>query len=80
MEFKKSEVKVTIYGKEYVLTKPTFAQSREMSKKIQVDASNSFDVLCDHLSLLGLPKEVVENMEADHVVSLCEYLSPKKSQ
>ena len=81
MEFKKSEIKVTIYGNVYTLTKPTFAQAREAAKKSKdTNAEDSYEVLCAYLSSLGLPKEVVEGMEAEHVLALCEYLSPKKSQ
>lgn len=80
MEFKKSELSVIIYGTTYNVTKPTFAQSRAMGKKLKAEGDeNSFDVLCEHLCGLGLPKEVIEGMEADHVLTLCEYLSPKKS-
>jgi len=81
MEFKKSEpIKVTIYGTEHNLVKPTFAMSRDMNRRMKSGGEDkSFDLMCEYLGGLGLSKEVVEGMEADHVLALCEFLAPKKS-
>ncbi|TXH08954.1 MAG: hypothetical protein E6R04_09675 [Spirochaetes bacterium] len=81
MEFVRSEpIKVMIYGKEYAVKKPTFAVTRDLTRKIKEHGEDkTYDVMCEYLSGLGLPKEVVEDMEAEHVLGLCEYLTPKKS-
>lgn len=80
MEFKKSELLVNIYGVEYKLAKPTFAQARDLSRNIKSKGEeDSFDIICEHLASLGLSKEVVESMESEHVLALCEHLSAKKN-
>lgn len=81
MEFTRSQpVKVLIYGQEYSLKKPSFALSRDLARKIKSEGEEkTYDVMCEYLNGLGLPKEVVEDMEAEHVLGLCEHLTPKKS-
>jgi Glu-tRNA(Gln) amidotransferase subunit E-like FAD-binding protein len=81
MDFVKSEpIKVRIYGQEYLVKKPTFALTRDFTRKMKDKKEDEiYEVMCDYLNGLGIPKEVVEGMEADHVVGLFEYLTPKKS-
>jgi len=81
MEFSKSQpIKVKIYGQEYSVIKPTFALTRDFTRKMKDKKEDEiYEVMCDYLNGLGVPREVVEGMEADHVVSLFEFLTPKKS-
>ncbi len=85
MEFKRTEVKATIYGTEVNLRKPTYEEREEFIELIDV-ASKAEDTkqiqqIQKDLSLkLGLPKEVLKTMEADHVDQLLmELIGKKKS-
>lgn len=80
MEFKKSEpIKATIYGKEYQLKKPSFSASRKLSRDLKnLGEEEALDVLNRFLIEMGLSQEILDEMESDHVLQLCEYLSPKK--
>jgi hypothetical protein len=83
MEFvveKSPKIKVRIYGEDYDLTKPTHKVAKELAKKIKgIDESEAYDMISDYLVGLGLPGDVLENMEADHVLKLCDFLAPKKN-
>lgn len=77
-EVKKSEIKVKIYEKEYNLTKPKVRQVREMQEKLKAD--DKVQAMVDFMALLGLPKEVSEEMEIEHLTMLLDYLSDSKKK
>lgn len=82
MEFsieKSPKIKVRIYGQDYDLTKPTHKVATAMAKKLKdKDGANTYDVISDYLVGLGLPVKVIDEMESEHVLDLCDFLSPKK--
>lgn len=78
---KKSAEKVNIYGKEYSLTKPTVRQTEKLQEDIKnskEDESASFKLMKKWVEDLGLPGEVIMDMELDHFVKLVEHLSGSK--
>jgi hypothetical protein len=78
---KKSVEKVNIYGKEYSLSKPTVRQTEKLQEEIKLskdDQSASFGLMKKWVEGLGLPGEVIMDMELDHFVSLVEHLSGSK--
>ena len=83
MEFvveKSPEIKVRIYGQDYSLTKPTHKMAKELAKKIKgAGEDEAYDIISAYIVGLGLPQEVLEGMEADHVLKLCDFLAPKKN-
>lgn len=80
LKFERSKVSVEIYGEKLELRKPTFGESVELSKKIKENGGeeNSTEIIMQFLESLGLPKQLLQSMEAEHVVTLLEHISGKK--
>ena len=59
---------------------PSVMQQKEIQKKIAASGNdNSLDVMSDHLVALGLPLEVVNELDADTFLDLYEFIhTPKK--
>jgi len=61
------------------MTKPTFGQVREMQKLVKgVGEDGELDVIQKFLSSLGMPAELVEQLEIGHVKGLVEFLTDSK--
>lgn len=78
----KSQLKVKIYGQDYVLAKPSVKLIFDMQKELKAAGDEgAVGVMSDFLSKCGLDKEVVESMELDHFTALIEFITkaPKKS-
>jgi hypothetical protein len=74
----KTKVKVSIYGKEFELQKPTVGQVEELQKYSNVEEQTEqqkFESVCGFLEVLGLPRSFSMDMEVDHLVQLIEFLS-----
>lgn len=84
MEFKRSEVTVTIYGEAIKAKLPTFKESVEYRKSWLAcgdDSEAQTECLLDFIDkTVGIPRKVIEGMEADHVEQLVEMLLVKKKQ
>lgn len=82
MEFKveKKSVRVVIGDKKYEVKVPSVSQQKEIQKKISEAGSNeSLDVMSEHLVNLGLPLDVVNDLDADTFLELYEFIHmPKK--
>lgn len=84
MEFKRTEVKAKIYGQEYSLRKATFDEREEFSSQMDeaVKAKNTRELVKlqrEFAIKLGLPRDLVGQMEADHVDQLLLSLLGKKN-
>lgn len=74
----KTKIKVSIYGSEYDLVKPTVSQAKEMSKFAdEKDQSKAIEATIDFMELMGLPKEVSSTMEIEHFTQLVEFIVGK---
>ena len=65
MELTTEKLNVKIDGVAYSLSYPTVKQMRGFEKKGEEDVG--IDDLCSFLVGSGLPKEVVENLQANHM-------------
>lgn len=79
LELKRSESKIVIYGKEYKVQRPTVRQVRSL----QVSTANKTDEerfvdLQKWVAGLGVPIEVLEDMEMEHFTELVAFLSGSK--
>lgn len=80
MKFEKSKlIKVEIYGQNVEMKNPTFGQVKELAKITADSKDNSVEAMNAFLLELGLSQQILNDMETDHVVKLCEYLTSKKN-
>lgn len=82
MEFKveKKSIRVVIGDKNYDVKVPSVAQQKAIQAKIkESESSNSIDIMSEHLVSLGLPLEIVNDLDADTFLELYEFIhTPKK--
>lgn len=72
MELVKTELKIKIYGNEYSVRKPTVKDTFEYRKsfnELKTEEEQTL-ALIDYLSRLGIPTEVVESLEVDHLFEI----------
>ncbi len=85
MQFKreqKTKVKVDLYGTEYEMRMPSVLEREELIKQIDdaTKASQLYSLQKDFVCSLGLPLEVINEMEDDHFNELAKvFLTPKKT-
>lgn len=85
-EVQRTKETVKIYGTAYDIKQPTVKDAIEMSKKALIAEKNpdqsvvALEGLRDWVSSLGIPAQVIADMETKHFLSLVEYitLDPKK--
>lgn len=81
MEFTKETLKVKIYGSEYELSFPKLKASiefRAQIKECEDDEICQLGAFTDFLGKHGLPKEVVEELQPDHLTQIVDALNKKK--
>lgn len=77
----KTKLKLSIYGQEYEISKPTYGQTSLLQEKLKGDGEkNSMSVMKEFVSELGLPTEVIDAMELDHFLALVEHISGSKKK
>jgi len=74
LEFKKTELAVTIYGAVHNLRFPTLGEVRAYSAK----EGDVIELMISFLASLGLPEKAAETMEMGHLKELIEVLSSQK--
>jgi len=79
MNFEKRNLKVKIFGNEYLLNFPTVKQVRELSK-LQETNKDGIETTVNFLSELGLPSEVCWEMEVDQLMELSTMLMGSKKK
>lgn len=77
LQFNKTIYKINFYGSEYEMRKPTVRETVNFQKTLASLQSEDEKLLglMDFFISLGLPKEIVESMQIDHIVELSEKLS-----
>lgn len=81
MEFKRRSLQLKIYGEAHNLSFPTVKQTREYADQLKgSDEEKATELLLDFLSKLGLPKDISDGMETEHLQELCEALMPSKKK
>lgn len=75
----KSKVKVSIYGQEYEISKPTYGQSQKLQESLKDQGNEkSMKIMKDFVTSLGLPEECIDGMELEHFLQLIEFISGVK--
>lgn len=71
-----AKLTVRISGKEYGLLKPTRKQAKAIDEKLKTDEGKeqALDIIGDFLVDAGLPKEIAEDMQIEHMRLIFEHL------
>lgn len=83
LELVRSTIEVKLDGKVYTLRMPTYKEGilyKSEVKKISEDDILSSNLLIDYLSKLGLPKEVCESLEIEHLEKVLEFILGAKKK
>lgn len=77
----KTKLTVKIYDQSYEMNKPTFSQVANMQLKIEEEGEKkALFIMRDFIHALGLPLEVIDELEVDQVISLIQYVSGDKKK
>lgn len=75
IEIKELEtLKVNFIGTIYELAKPNRKSFKEMQTKISAAKGNELDVICEVLVGTGLPQEVADQLQVEHISQIFEAL------
>ncbi len=75
---KKDTLSVGLYGETYRLSRPTVRQQIKFEKSLANSSKNAeLPLIIDYVKGLGMPEEVLDEMQADHFVKLLEYIGGK---
>lgn len=76
---KKPKYKIEIYGQTYELAKPQVCQIAEFKNKMSAKEHDEIELTQEFISKLGIPLEVIKEMDADDFGALVEFITnPKK--
>lgn len=76
-----AKILVKFEGKEYSMTKPKMAVALAMEEKIaaaKASGSGGTAIVAAYLVGQGLPKEVLEQLDADQIEQVIQVLTPSK--
>lgn len=78
----RTKVKASIYGKDYLLSKPTVGQIEDMQAQAEKEESSDKKsaLMRKWVSGLGLPEAVSSEMEIDHFLQVVEVLTGTKKK
>lgn len=79
MEFKKSVLKLNVYGTEVELNFPTMKSLKEFNTVATADGADELEETINFLDGLGLPRHISEELEPEHFQAVVEALSAKKN-
>lgn len=77
LDLQKKTLEVKFDGNVYKMTFPTVSQIEKMQKKTK-EEGESLDSVFSLLEEVGLPKEIVKQMQIDHVNAIVEHLTDAK--
>lgn len=76
IEFKRTELELKIYGKDYRVRYPKVSEFQSYSAKAaKVEPEKQFDLTKDFLVKLGLDTEIVGELELAHLRQIVETVS-----
>lgn len=73
----RSKLAIKIYGKEFSINKPTVGQAEKIQSDLEAakdDSKKTYSIIKSFLMSLGLPLEVIINLEIDHFTELVEFV------
>lgn len=77
----KTKLKLSIYGVEYEISKPTYGQTAELQDKLKNEGEKSSMLIMKQFVVdLGLPEKSVDDLELDHFLALVEHISGTKKK
>lgn len=71
-------LKLKLMGVEYELRKPTKRQASALAEKIKGGGGNELNVIGEFLVEAGLPAEVVEDLQLEHLELIVTHLTGAK--
>ena len=76
LELKRKKINVKLDGQNYPMTVPTLREADKYQHRAKAaeKEGKTLDLLFDFLGERGLPKDVIETLEVDHVNMLVEHL------
>ena len=81
IEIKQLEkLKVNFLGTVYELTKPNRILVKPVQEKLKNAKGEELDVLCDFLVSSGLPQEVADQLQLEHIQQIFEGLVGSKKK
>jgi len=76
----KSKLKVSLYGEEFEISKPTYGQTLSLQEKLKGDGEKeSMKIMKEFVMALGLPEKSVDDLILEDFLSLIEHVSGKKN-
>lgn len=81
LEINKTEIELKVFGKEYKLIPPTARKVVQFKKQMDSkkdDDTSMVDVAVEFLVDCGLPKDVCDQLEMDHLAKVIDLISSKK--
>lgn len=78
-----TKVLISILGKEYSVRKPTIGEvedNAEAAKGSENDPSATIKQVISFVSKLGIPVEVLRNLETEQLTEIMEYLNGTKKK
>lgn len=83
LELVRSTIEVSLDGKVHNMRMPTYKEGilyRCELEKVKDDDLKSSDMLIDYLAKLGLPKDVSEGLEIDHLTQVLDFILGAKKK
>lgn len=75
---KKETLTVGLYGETYKLSRPTVKQQIKFERSLsKTDKDLELSLIIEYVKNLGMPQDVLDEMQADHFVKLLEYIGGK---
>lgn len=82
MEIVKKKIKITIYGQEIELAAPKALEAAAFIDSVSAEKKlSSIDMIKNTQSFLikmGLPQEICEDLELEHLQQIVEFITKKK--
>lgn len=78
MEFKRTELKLNVYGKDYTVKFPSIGELSHYEKQLKNDTGNEIEHVLNLLDSLGLPRNIANGMEMHHLMAVVEKFTEKK--
>ncbi len=75
---RKAQVKVKIYDQEFAIRKPTVGELEGMDTEIRGAQGDSIKIMRKYMVALGMPEQILNDLEADHFVELFQFLNGTK--
>lgn len=78
MEFTKKPLELRIYGKEVTLNKPSYGQILNWRKKMKDESLDQIELAGQTLLECGMPEDLLQELEAEHITEISMLLSGAK--